>query len=349
MGFFITFIKYGKEIMTKDLLQQKNSAMASRAALLTALLLLGGNLLLPLAVGVDDLVRYYAVAALVLELLFLYLPAMRIAQSLGGPEQAMQKPIPLSQWLWSILFGVGMFFLSTGLNALTMLLWDALGAVPNSAVLPADGGWRLLATMIVVGIIPAFAEESLFRGAFLAAWLPEGKRRALWRVTLLFALIHFQPNALPSLLLLSWLLGALALMTGSCKASMGAHAANNIMGVLIAASAGAAGDTTQQAQLSLGMVLPAAGMYLAIGAVGCLVAWKCLKRGLQAALASAEGNGENGAAEKAQTDCLSQPGAKMPFGGKAALWLTYLILFVVNLAVLGALLFPDTVSALLGG
>lgn len=228
--------------------------------------------------GDGDLVRAYAWNALFVELLVVMMPASAYIDKYGGKLRFGLRRISVMEGIWALLLGTATFFVATGFNQLLLLLFEALGASPiSSAQLPTDGGWRLLASIVLIAVVPAVAEETLFRGALLYTWLPFGKKRAVLHTALLFALIHFQPAVLPTLLLLGLLLAHVALQTGSCYASMGMHMGYNLIVILLHYGMGEV-KSAEQAPLAMGTLLLYTAMYLAIGAFIGMFAYQQLMR-----------------------------------------------------------------------
>jgi|GEM_PF-4371647 len=226
----------------------------------------------------DDLVRTFAINAILVELLAIYLPAYFFIEKRGGKAAFGLVPVSAGEWAWALLFGVAACFLSSGLNGFTQYLWQLSGADLSvlSSSITVDGGWRLAAMIFLLAIVPPIAEETLFRGALLHAWLPRGKTAALWHTAVLFALVHLQPQEFPALLLLGLFLGAVTLMTGSVYPAMAIHGMNNLMVVLLTYAAGtqaAAADAVLDTS-----VLPYLLLYVLAGAAGCFACYKGMKR-----------------------------------------------------------------------
>ncbi len=319
------------------------------------------NLAVGRIAGYGDLVRLFAWSALLVELTLLYWPARSFIERHGGKTAFGLVRVSAGEWVWAVLFGIGAFFISTAFNGVMQLLWQGLGANEPliSTPLPMDGGWRLFASLLLVAGIPAFAEETLFRGALLHAWLPQGKTRALWHGALLFALIHLQPNALPPLLLLGLLLGAITLLTGSVYPAMVVHGVNNAVAVLLSALAGKEAAAVAASQtLSAAELLPTLVIYAAVGVAGVFVSYQGLKRAASRRRALPEEElltmhelrpfGGAHAAEKADTAAAQEspappqyrPGAQRQGTGKLAVALTYALMGFLN-ALLFALMFID--------
>ena len=107
---------------------------------------------------------------------------------------------------------------------------ESLGVM--SGVLTGDGAvWILLIGIIFVGPV---VEELVFRGA-LWAFLSEtlNPMMLLTLTSLLFALYHFAPLHVISILPIAFLLGALRYASGSIWPPIVAHIINNLMAVLL--------------------------------------------------------------------------------------------------------------------
>ncbi|HWR24420.1 MAG TPA: type II CAAX endopeptidase family protein [Feifaniaceae bacterium] len=304
--------------------------------------------------AMNDLVRLYAFNALIVEIACLYLPASVFVERNGGKSAFGFRRVSGWEWAWAVLIGIGAFFLVTAVNGFLQLLWETAGANTGlfQAPIPTDGGWRLLASIFLIAIIPAFAEETLFRGALLHAWLPQGKVKALWHTAVLFSLIHLQPAAFPAYLLLSLLLGGVTLLTDSVYPAMAVHAVNNLLAVLITHFA--AGELAGAPDPALtAAIIPGLLFYLVLGSAACFSGY----RGLRAASAhrrqALEGDG-GGEFRRLEFDVLkpeenAQPKApEAPAAqkkGTGALVATYVILGLINLAVL-LLMFIELPQAL---
>lgn len=313
-----------------------------------------------LIAGYDDLVRLFAWNALLVELVIFYWPARSFIERRGGKKAFGLIRVSAGEWVWAVLFGIGAFFISTALNGMMQLLWQGLGANEPliSTPLPMDGGWRLFASLFLIAVIPALAEETLFRSALLHAWLPQGKTRAVWHSALLFALIHLQPGALPSLLLLGLLMGAITLLTGSVYPAMVVHGVNNAIAVLLSAAAGKEALAAASQPLVAAELLPGLLIYTVIGAVGVFVSYQGLKRAASKRRAVPAEElltmrelrpfGGAHAAEKADTAAAQEspappqyrPGEKRHGTGKLAVTLTYALMIFLNV-LLFVLMFID--------
>lgn len=312
--------------------EQRIDRAASGILLAIVLGMLAGNLLLPMVVSTEDLLKYYTIAALVLELLLLYAPGDRLLKLQGGPA----RKASLAELSASAMLGVGMMFVSAALNALSTILFESIGIEAISSPMPEGVGWRLAASTFVLGVVPAIAEETFFRGGLLTAWLPLGEKRAIVRTALLFALIHFQPTSFLALLPISLLLGLVAVRTRTIGAPIALHMGNNIPAVLISSLAAA---EPEAAEYSLIEALPSSLFYLALGTAVAFFAWKALTkcipeeeiqkvRAEEAAAARVEA--EQQAAEEPPIPQVRPGRTPEPISGRVLLLLAYLALIGTN-------------------
>jgi membrane protease YdiL (CAAX protease family) len=107
----------------------------------------------------------------------------------------------------------------------------ASGATRTGAGAPHDPS--LLRQLVIMSLIPAFAEEALFRGLVLQALLGAmSARRAIVISALLFTAAHFSIEKFPGIFLLGLLYGWMFVRTGSLLPGMTAHAFHNAMATL---------------------------------------------------------------------------------------------------------------------
>ena len=89
---------------------------------------------------------------------------------------------------------------------------------------------ELLLGLLAVALAPALCEELFFRGfAFTGLYVHYGPRMAVAGTALLFALAHFNPWQLPTLLLFGLFLGLLVYCTHSIYPAILAHLINNLI------------------------------------------------------------------------------------------------------------------------
>ncbi len=162
--------------------------------------------------------------------LFFLLPAVFVSVPLRLDRRRLLswRPPPLRAWAFLPLVVGGT--LSGG-----FLLWKAAQEVlPDTGLVDAYtdtmASFDTPLGLFVVSVIPAFAEELLFRGAVLGLLR---KRLPAWAAVLLqalaFALLHGMAARLPYTLLLGALFGLMVVRTGSLWPGIVAHLAHNLL------------------------------------------------------------------------------------------------------------------------
>jgi len=116
----------------------------------------------------------------------------------------------------------------------------ALGVVPRSPALEGLGeligalsGWSIAGGVLVIGIAPGIAEELMFRG-YVQTRLVErwGAAPGILTASLLFGILHVDPVHAAFAFGIGVFLGYLTLWTGSIRAAIVCHAANNTASTL---------------------------------------------------------------------------------------------------------------------
>lgn len=167
----------------------------------------------------------------------------------------------------ALLF-VGCVLGLSGVNELFVGALDRLvGYEAPSPNIPDSGvGFFLLSTLVIC-ILPAFFEETLFRGLIFNGAKRLGDAFAALTTGLLFCLFHRSPNQTPYQFILGAIFGLLAVRSGSVLPSMIFHFLNNfyiivcyyIWGADVSIPTGAT-----VAMISAGIVFLAAGLYLLV-------------------------------------------------------------------------------------
>jgi len=176
------------------------------------------------------------------------------------------------------LIGAGLFFLSAALllafgggdgspavRDLSRRLLDLLGTTP----------WWISGALMV--LLPAVAEELLYRGWVLAAFagVSPSRGRAVAAVVaqaVVFALAHLLPERMPATCALGLATGALRVLTGGILPSIVLHAVHNAVPLVLVAMAGGPGGE-QLAEIATGgatrlppAVIAAAALAVVVGA-----------------------------------------------------------------------------------
>lgn len=252
------------------------------------LLMLSANAALFL-INEADILRLYAYNGLLVSIAAIYIPAVLFMR--GNDEHSHGRiGINFRQVLLSLALGWGIFLLNAVISLASSMLTEWLGMKSLTLGMPEMGGWRTLAAVFLLCILPAITEETLFRGVLLNEWKLLGKRKAVALTSVLFALIHFQPDAIPSVLLIGIILALTAWHTGSVYPAMIVHFTNNFAVLwLSAADMGSA-----QPEITTNETVFALILYLITGAAVTYISYKRLKAT---------------AAEKSHAADLTEPGS----------------------------------------
>ena len=196
-------------------------------------LFLAAQFIVPLLTDGSDLMQMYAINALVLAIGAICLPTTVFMNRNAGSFGRTKVTAPTI--LWSIMLGLGMFQLVSGLLNVFYEGLAALGIEPLnvSADLPPTQGWRFLASIVLIAIVPAITEEQLFRGALLQSWRSMGRWKSILLTSLLFGLFHLVPFNLPFIFGMGIVLGILAYESESVYPAMVTHGVYNLMSVLL--------------------------------------------------------------------------------------------------------------------
>lgn len=146
-----------------------------------------------------------------------YLPALRIRS-----PRAQHIPLLLS----------AVFALLAGALVLSMLCGGIFSLGNSAAVFeetPALTPMRAIATVLILGVLPAVCEELMFRGVLIAEYERRGAVRAVLMSSLAFALVHFDIHNLPVYLYAGVLLALVLFATHSLVATVLLHALYNVV------------------------------------------------------------------------------------------------------------------------
>jgi sodium transport system permease protein len=177
---------------------------------------------------------------------------------------------------------LGALLLGCGTAAATPWLTGVLGLDPVQESETAKLLKKLLASLpgpalvLLLGVLPAAAEETLFRG-----WTLRGLRSqmsgfaAVVLSSVLFGAFHLEPERIAFTTVLGLALGFLALRTGSLWPGVLAHALHNGISVAVAKYAGPGGFWEEMGSGG-SPALGAAG--LAAAALGLALAWAATRR-----------------------------------------------------------------------
>lgn len=265
--------------MKAELLHTKRSA--NRLLLLVCILFPVCNLLPSMLLQTQDTLIALLLLTLVAECGVLIVPTLLFMRRNGGMAAfGLVRTRRPSILIWAFLMGIGAFCLATGINSLMQALWVTLdvNTLDTALVINQGGGWRFVASLVCIVIVPAIAEETFFRGALLHAWLPQNRTHAILQTALLFALFHFNPMSFPAYILLGLLMGTMTVLSGSCYPAMILHGMNNLIALLLTYAIG--DDTAAMAEevMTASHFVTAGVLYSIIGLILLFFFYKGFKR-----------------------------------------------------------------------
>lgn len=125
-------------------------------------------------------------------------------------------------------------FASSFLNQYAMQLFRSLGFAWEAQVSGISGGAvSVILSVVRYVVLPAVAEELLFRGALLRTLMPAGKRGAVIVTAVMFTLFHSSAAQWPGTLLIALVMTYTAAVTGSVIPSTVMHLMNNAFALII--------------------------------------------------------------------------------------------------------------------
>lgn len=139
-------------------------------------------------------------------------------------------------YLIGILLIFGLLFSLNSLNDLLVKLFEMMGYERRASYLPSFSGWNIIPALIVIAIIPAIAEEILFRGIILngsekgvGSWL------CVVFVGLCFSLYHGTVEQTVYQFICGCLFALLAVRSRSVAPSVFIHFLNNAVIIILTA------------------------------------------------------------------------------------------------------------------
>ncbi len=133
-----------------------------------------------------------------------------------------------------LLLGLGMMVIANIIGSYLLSLFETVGVTPVDVPDMQDGTMTvLLLNILTVGIMPGVFEELLFRGVVLQGLRPAGDGAALVFSSLMFGLMHGTLYQIPFAFILGLVFGYIVLKTGNILWTMGLHAVNNTLAVLM--------------------------------------------------------------------------------------------------------------------
>lgn len=210
----------------------------------------------------------YLLVNMVLYLLFLPLPALFTAAAF----KSRVHPFPAQKvggglLVCLFLAGMGLAVLSNLLSGFLMDFLTALGVpyptFPDTMELTATS---LVLNIVSTAVLPAFAEELIFRGYVQGALKPFGNGIAIVLSAFLFGIFHGNILQFPFAFFMGLVFGWLFVATDSIWPCILVHFGNNLMSVLLDWFAKAYPDT-QTEQITVVFTVVAAIGVVALGAL----------------------------------------------------------------------------------
>ncbi len=176
------------------------------------------------------------------------------------------------KWYWfpvALILQFGLLFSLSELNTLFIGLLESIGYEETLGALPVLSGWNILPALLVVALLPAIFEETLFRGIITrnmgrSGW---GIFAAAFLSGALFSLFHGNPSQTLYQFICGVCFALVYLRAGSIFPAMLSHFCNNAVILLL---------TQQYGEVPFSALLPKGG-YIALTVVAalCLVAAVC--------------------------------------------------------------------------
>ncbi len=132
--------------------------------------------------------------------------------------------------LMAVCCALGLSVIGSAVSSFVSQILTFLGFAPHApqVAVPETVGEALVFAVRLV-VIPAFAEEMLFRGAVLQSLRRFGDAFALFASSILFALLHGNVTQIPNAFLMGLVMGYFVLRTGCLRTSICMHFLNNLL------------------------------------------------------------------------------------------------------------------------
>ncbi len=159
----------------------------------------------------------------------------------------------------ALLLQFGVLFSLSELNEYFVRLLELIGYKRSESFLPSLDGWNLLPAILVIAVLPAIFEETLFRG-ILTGGMNAGGWGTVPAVLIsgaLFSLFHTNPEQTIYQFVCGVCFALIALRAGSILPSMVSHFANNAV-ILILTACGYAEFTDLPRAVYLSLVIVSA-------------------------------------------------------------------------------------------
>lgn len=161
---------------------------------------------------------------------FAFLKLRGYSYSVIVPIKTKVNPIGL---MLTIPIAIGAFLQNTIFSVLFNNLLSLIGITPSITLPLTDTPINIILAILTVVILPATAEEFLFRGVMTAAYKESGVMKACALSALIFALSHFNPAQIVHQFILGFLLAVTVMTTGSIWYAVIIHLINNLIALFI--------------------------------------------------------------------------------------------------------------------
>lgn len=177
----------------------------------------------------------YEILNMLLYVLFLPVPVILLALV----TRFRVNPLPsraVKPWLVLCLFplGMAMAIVSNVITNYFMMFMQALGVpypqFPDTLLPNTTSLWL---NIVATAVLPALAEELVFRGYMQGALKPYGERMAVVLTAFIFGLFHGNILQFPFAFMLGLVMGWMTVQTGSIWPAVITHFGNNLMSVLL--------------------------------------------------------------------------------------------------------------------
>ena len=181
----------------------------------------------------------------------------------------MQTKPKFLNWAVALVVGVALPIFFDPLISMWEMLLKSWGIKILGIGVPFETGLDLTLCIVVLGLVPAFCEEWLFRGAVLNGLREKGMWFAVLYSTMCFALMHGGLQQLPYTFILGFVIGVIVFYTKSIWMGMLVHACNNIT-VLVAgflSKDAAISERLAAADVIYALLMACVGVLIIVGTV----------------------------------------------------------------------------------
>lgn len=153
-----------------------------------------------------------------------------------SPRQVFSVKCSPKYYLIALLVFFGLFFSLSSVNGYIVELLKLCGYKPRSATLPSLEGGLVVPAILVIAVLPAVAEEFLFRGVILKnTEKGAGGLRAVLLTGFLFSLYHGSVEQTVYQFVCGCLFALIAVRSGSTLPTVIIHFLNNALIIIFAA------------------------------------------------------------------------------------------------------------------